>query len=151
MTTTTLALQAGFGGTLLRGVGAIAAYAVLGTVLMVVGFVALDLTTPGKLTVFVREGRPNAVVVTAAGLVSMAFIVVTAIYGSGGALVEGLIATALFGLVGIVGQVLAVRALEAVSRIDIGAVLADATPRWAARVVAAAHVAVGLVVAAAVL
>ena len=151
MTTTTLALQAGFGSTLGRGVGAIAAYAVLGTVLMIIGFVALDLTTPGKLTVFVREGRPNAVVVTAAGLVSMAFIVVIAIYGSGGALVEGLIATAVFGLVGIVGQVLAVRALEAVSRIDIGAVLADTTPRYAARVVGAAHVAVGLVVAAAVL
>ncbi|GAB2919147.1 DUF350 domain-containing protein [Rhodococcus aerolatus] len=151
MTTTTLALQAGFGSTLGRGVGAIVAYAVLGTVLMIVGFVALDLTTPGKLTVFVREGRPNAVVVTAAGLVSMAFIVVVAIYGSGGALLEGLIATAVFGLVGIVGQVLAVRALEAVSRIDIGAVLADTTARYAARVVAGAHVAVGLVVAAAVL
>lgn len=151
MTTTTLALQEGFLGDLGTGVGAILAYAVLGAALMIVGFLAIDLTTPGKLTVFVREGRPNAVVVTAAGLVSMSFIVVMAIYGSGGVLLEGLIATAVYGLLGIIAQVVAVRGLEAVIRIDIGAVLADTTPRYAGRVVAAAHVAVGLVVAAAVL
>ena len=115
------AFDATYWGFLGRGVGAILLYAVLGALLMLLGFYAVDLTTPGKLTVMVREGRPNAVVITAAGMVSMAFIVVTAIYTSSGFLTEGLIQTLVFGLVGILAQVGAVRLLEWVMRIDIGA------------------------------
>ena len=58
------------------GIGAILLYAVLGVLLMLLGFFAVDLTTPGQLNRQVREGVPNAVLVTAAGMVSMAFIVV---------------------------------------------------------------------------
>lgn len=148
---TTLALEPDFFSLLGRGVAAILLYAIVGTVLMLVGFYAIDLTTPGKLVPLVREGRPNAVTVTSAGLVSMAFIVVLAIYAASGALAEGLITTVVFGLVGIVAQVLGVRALEAVTGIDIGAVLAAERFTPASLVVAAAHVALGLVMAVAVL
>ena len=51
----------------------------LGVLLMLLGFWAIDITTPGKLNRMVREGLPNSVLVTSAGMVSMAFIVVTAI------------------------------------------------------------------------
>ena len=89
----------------------------------VVGFWAVDVTTPGKLNRMVRDGLPNAVLVTAAGMVSMAFIVVVAIYASSGSLAEGLLATLIFGLVGIVAQVGGVRLLEWITGIDIGAAL----------------------------
>ena len=85
----TLALDPGFGSAIGRGIGAIALYAVVGLVLMVVGFYAIDWTTPGKLSALVRTEPPNAVIVTASGLVSMALIIVVAIYSSAGKLDRG--------------------------------------------------------------
>jgi uncharacterized membrane protein YjfL (UPF0719 family) len=145
-----LALQPGFVGVIASGLGAIVLYALLGLVLLLLGFVAIDLTTPGKLKQLVRSGYPNAVAVTAAGLLSMAFIVVVAIYNTGGRLAEGLLSTLIFGLVGIIVQAVAVRVLEWVTGIDIGGLLADEKPRAQARVVCAAHLALGLVVAVAI-
>ena len=98
----------------------------------------------------VRHARAS-VIVTAAGMVSMAFIVVVAIYASTGSLVEGLLQTLIFGLVGILAQVGGVRLLEWITGIDIGAALHAEQVRAETFVVAAAHVALGLVVAVAVL
>ena len=111
----------------------------------------IDLTTPGDLRGLVREGRPNAVVVAAAGLVSMAFIVITAIYISGGGFLAGILNTSIYGLVGIIAQVLAVRGLEAVSRLDVDACLHDDRLTADSYVIAAMHVALGLVVAVAII
>ncbi|EWM14722.1 membrane protein [Kutzneria sp. 744] len=132
------------------GIGAIAAYAVIGLVLMLAGFYVIDWTTPGKLSQLVREGRPNAAVVTASGLFSLAFIVVVAIYYSPAKLSDGLLTSLVFGLVGIVAQVLVMRVFEFAMRMDIGAMLAAEKFTPASIVVAAANVALGLVVAVAV-
>lgn len=74
------ASTADFTPSLLRGIGAILLYAVAGSLLMLLGFYAIDLTTPGKLSMLVRTGMPNAVIVTAAGLLAMSLIVVVAIH-----------------------------------------------------------------------
>jgi len=150
MTTTLLALDPGFGATLGRNIGAIALYAVVGLVLMVFGFYAIDWTTPGKLSILVRNGAPNAVIVTASGLLSMAFIVVVAILSAVGKLDEGLLTSLIYGIVGIVVQVAAVRLLEWVTRLDIGSIIESDKFAPASVVVAAAHVALGLVVAFAI-
>ncbi|HVL83774.1 MAG TPA: DUF350 domain-containing protein [Pseudonocardia sp.] len=134
-----------------RGIGAILLYAVVGALLMLLGFYAIDWTTPGKLSAMVREGLPNAVIVAAAGMVSMAFIVVVVIYASSGLLLEGLLASLIFGVVGIVAQVGGVRLLEWVTGIAIGEVLRAERVVPQAWVVAAAHLALGLVVAVAIL
>ncbi len=144
-------LDPGYFSVIGRGIGAILLYAVVGVLLMLLGFWAVDVTTPGKLNRMVRDGLPNAVAVTAAGMISMAFIVVVAIYTTVGSLLEGLLASLVFGLIGIVAQVGGVRLLEWVTGIDIGAVLAAPEIRPQAFVVAAAHVALGLVVAVAIL
>lgn len=151
MTTAVVALGSDYWSQLGRGVGAIVLYAIVGLLLMVLGFYAIDWTTPGHLRTLVREGRPNAAIVTAAGMVSMALIIVLAIYSSSGKLVEGLIYTTIFGLVGIVAQVFSVRFIELVTGIDIGEVLAEKRFTPEVLVVAAAHVALGLVVAVAIL
>lgn len=148
---TALALEPGFFSIIGRGVGAILLYAVLGVLLMLLGFFAVDLSTPGKLYRMVQQGLPNAVVITAAGMISMAFIVVVAIYTSSGLLLEGLLGALIFGLVGIIAQVGGVRLLEWVTGIDIGGVLHADTIRPQVFVVSAAHVALGLVVAVAIL
>ncbi|MFF0814292.1 DUF350 domain-containing protein [Rhodococcus sp. NPDC003318] len=151
MTTAVVALGSDYWNTLGRGVSAIVLYAILGLALMVLGFFAIDWTTPGHLRTLVREGRPNAAVVTASGMVSMALIVVLAIYASSGRLVEGLIYSGVFGLVGIAAQVISVRLVELVTAIDIGEVLVRDRFTPEVLVVAAAHVALGLVVAVAIL
>lgn len=151
MTATLAAIDAEYFKAIGEGIGAIVLYAVVGVVLMLLGFYAVDITTPGKLNELVKAGAPNAVAVTAAGMVSMAFIVVVAIYTSGGHLAEGLLSTLIYGLLGIVTQVAGVRVLEYVTGIDIGGVLRADTYSPSATVVCSAHVALGLVVAVAIL
>lgn len=146
-TATNVALPEGFWPDLGEGIGAIALYAVLGVLLLLAGFYAIDFTTPGKLSDLVRTGRPNAVIVTASGMLSMAFIIVVAILNSASDLTAGLIQSLVFGFIGLIAQVLAVRFLEWVTRLDVGATIEDEKFAPASIVVAAVHIALGLVVA----
>jgi hypothetical protein len=155
MTTTSVALSgywdAGYWNVLGRGVGAIVLYAIVGLALMMIGFYAIDLTTPGPLRKMVDAGKPNAIVVAAAGMVSMAFIVVLAIYASSGQLVEGLVGSAIFGLVGIIAQVVMMRFATLVLGIDMHALFEGNEFNYEALLVAAAQFALGIVVAVAIL
>jgi hypothetical protein len=155
MTTTSVALSgywdAGYWNVLGRGVGAIVLYAIVGLVLMMIGFYAIDLTTPGPLRKMVDAGKPNAIVVAAAGTVSMAFIVVLAIYASSGKLVEGLVGSAIFGLVGIIAQVVMMRFATLVIGIDMDALFQRDEFNYESLMVAAAQFALGIVVAVAIL
>jgi uncharacterized membrane protein YjfL (UPF0719 family) len=148
--TATVALPEGFWSDLGQGIGAIALYAVVGVVLMLIGFYAIDFTTPGKLSELVRTGKPNAVIVTASGMLSMAFIIVVAIVNSANDLSAGLIQSLVFGLIGIVAQVLAVRLLAWTTRIEVADTIEAETFAPGSVVVAAVHVALGLVVAVAI-
>lgn len=98
---------------LINGVAGTLAYFVLAAVILVVGFVILDLITPGKLheLVFVHH-LPNAAVITVAQQVSIGIIVVTAVLTSSGNLTQGLIETAVFGALGLVIQVIVMALLE---------------------------------------
>ena len=151
MTTTVMALQPDFWHSIGRGVGAMWLYAAVGLVLMVIGFYAIDLTTPGPLREMVKQGKPNAVVISAAGIVSMAFIVVLAIYSSGGRLAEGLTAAAIFGFVGIVAQVVMMRVATMVLGVNMSGCLESDSFSHESLMVAAAQFALGLVVAVAIL
>lgn len=144
------ALSDTFGTDLAWGIGAILLYAIVGLVLMLIGFYAIDFTTPGKLSELVQRGLPNAVIVTAFGLLSMAFIIVVAIWNSANDLTEGLITALVYGLIGIIAQVMAVRLLEWVTKIDTVSTVESEKFAPASLVVAAAHVALGLVVAVAI-
>jgi uncharacterized membrane protein YjfL (UPF0719 family) len=148
--TATVALPEGFWSDLGQGIGAIALYAVVGVVLMLIGFYAIDFTTPGKLSELVRTGKPNAVIVTASGMLSMAFIIVVAIVNSANDLSAGLIQSLVFGLIGIVAQVLAVRLLAWTTRIEVADTIEAETFAPGSVVVSAVHVALGLVVAVAI-
>jgi hypothetical protein len=156
MTTNIVALNssywdAGYLSTLGRGAGAIVLYAVVGLVLMLVGFYAIDLTTPGPLRKMVDAGKPNAIIVSAAGMVSMALIVVLAIYSSSGRLAEGLLGSAVFGLVGIIAQVVMMRIATMVLGIDMHRLFDGDEFNYESLMVAAAQFALGVVVAVAIL
>ncbi|MET9325820.1 DUF350 domain-containing protein [Tsukamurella sp. NPDC003166] len=138
-------------GTLGKGVGAICLYALVGLVLMVAGFYAVDLSTPGKLRELVKAGKPNATYVTAAGMLSMAFIIVVAIYAAGGRLAEGVTYAVVYGLVGIIAQIVSVRVLDLVTGVDMEELMYSEVFLPQARVIGACHIALGLIVAMAVL
>ena len=148
---TTVALAPDYWSVLGHGVAAIALYAIIGLALIVLGFFVLDWTTPGPLRALVQAGRPNAAAIAASGLVSLAFVVVLAIYSASGDLVDGLIKTLVFGLLGILAQAISVRLIELATGIDIGAVLASERYTPEVLVVVGAHFGVGLIVAAAIL
>ncbi len=156
MTKTIVALNsgywdAGYWNVLARGAGAIVLYAIVGLVLMMVGFYAIDLTTPGPLRKMVDEGKPNAIIVSAAGMVSMALIVVLAIYSSSGKLMEGLVGSAVFGLVGIIAQVVMMRIATLAIGINMDELFNADDFSYDSLMVAAAQFALGIVVAVAIL
>ena len=151
MTTTIVALNSSFWDGLGHGVQAVILYSILGLVLMIVGFYAIDLTTPGPLRKMVDVGKPNAIIVAAAGMVSMALIVVLAIYASSGRLAEGLITAAVYGLVGIVAQVVMMRIATMVLGIDMHSLFDADHYNHEVLMVAAAQIALGIIVAVAIL
>ncbi|ART71002.1 hypothetical protein BTO20_22880 [Mycobacterium dioxanotrophicus] len=134
-----------------HGAAAIVLYTIVGIALMVLGFFVIDWTTPGPLRALVQAGRPNAAAITASGVISMALIVVLAIYSSSGDLVQGLITTLVFGLLGIAAQAVSVRLIEFAKGVDIGRVLAEEKFTPEVLVVTASYLAFGLIVAAAIL
>ena len=102
------ALEPGYWSTVGQGVSAIALYTIVGVALVVLGFFVIDWTTPGPLRTLVMAGRPNAAAIAAAGVVSIALIVVLTIYSSSGDLIQGLLGTLVFGVLGLLGQALCV-------------------------------------------
>lgn len=148
---TIVALGSDYWSIIGHGVSAIVLYTIVGIALLVLGFFVIDWTTPGPLRTLVQAGRPNAAAVAGVGLVSMALIIVLAIYSSSGDLIEGLVKTVVFGLLGIAAQAFSVRLIGAFKGIDIGRVLAEERFTPQVLVVTATYLAFGLIVAAAIL
>jgi uncharacterized membrane protein YjfL (UPF0719 family) len=79
------------------------AYTGVGLVILVIGFVALDMITPGRLGQLVMEGNKGAGLLAASSLFSLGLILYFAIYFTGAGW-DGLDDAAIFGLVGVVTQ-----------------------------------------------
>jgi len=134
-----------------RGALAIVLYAALGVILLIIGFYVLDLVTPGRLGKIIKEGRnPNATLLAGSGLAAVGLIVAASIWSSGGALQEGLLATLVFGLVGIAVQTVAMLAFDKVVGISVRALVMEPDLQPGARLLAITHLAIGLITAVAV-
>ena len=144
-------LEPGYWSTVGQGVSAIALYTIVGVALVVLGFFVIDWTTPGPLRTLVMAGRPNAAAIAAAGVVSIALIVVLTIYSSSGDLNQGLLGTLVFGVLGLVSKALCVRLIGLVTGIDIGRVLAAERFVPEVLVIVAAYVAFALIIGIAIL
>lgn len=115
MNATSLAVDFGpISGELLgEGVIATLLYFVIGFVVLGLGFLALDLLTPGNLRTQVYTDRnPNAAILLGANHLALAMIVVTAILTSADSLAQGLVDSAVYGLLGVALQALALRLLD---------------------------------------
>ncbi|MCD0453583.1 DUF350 domain-containing protein [Actinocorallia sp. API 0066] len=130
---------------------AIIAYAALGLVLFLVGYYVVDLATPGRLAAVIRHDRnPNATLLAGAGMVAVGVIVAASIYATDAALLEGLIATAVYGVVGIVAQIVAMLVFDRVIGLKIRELCKEAELQPGTRLLAVTHVMIGLVTAFAV-
>lgn len=137
--------------TVIYEAGAAAAYGLVGLVLMALGYLTVDLLTPGKLHSLIWTDRNRgAVVVLASSVLAMAVVVRQAILASEDGLVAGLVSTALYGLVGLALMAVSFLVLDAFTPGRLGEVVTDGQLHPAVWVTAAVHVSVGLVVAAAI-
>jgi uncharacterized membrane protein YjfL (UPF0719 family) len=147
-----LAFSDGFGTALGKGAGAIAAYTALGLVLLLIGFFAVDVTTPGRLTSIIKTGRnANATLLAVCGMAAVGLVVAASIYGSGGKLSEGLIATLVWGIVGIVGQQIAVMIVRLLLGVDVAGLMTKEKLEPSAILLGATQVTVGFITAISVI
>jgi len=147
-----LALEFGTvdGGLLADGVLATLLFFVVGAGVLSLGFLALDLLTPGNLRTQVYiDKNPNAAVLLGANHLALAIIVVTAIRTSADTLGQGLVDSAVYGLVGVVLQAVALRLLDAFVPADLRSLVEEPRMCSATWGVAVTLVAIGAVNAAA--
>jgi uncharacterized membrane protein YjfL (UPF0719 family) len=127
------------------------AYGAVGLVLLAVGYRAIDLLTPGRLSDLIyRDRNWNASAVVASGLVAIATIVVTAIVTSHDDLDQGLAYAGAFGVLGVVLLVISFVVVDRLTPGELGAIVCDQARHPAVVVTVANHLAVGAIVAAAI-
>ena len=133
------------------GVGGTVAYAVVGVVLMGLGYGLVDLLTPGRLGELIwRDRNPNAALVLLSGLAGVGLIVVTAILTSDDAIGRGLLSTVVYGLLGIVLMGASFLLLDALTPGKLGETVTEHALHPAAWVTAVVHLAVAGIIAASV-
>ncbi|MEU4714586.1 DUF350 domain-containing protein [Micromonospora purpureochromogenes] len=127
------------------------AYGVVGVVLMAVGYVLVDVATPGKLHELIwTERNRNAALLLASNLAGVGVIVVAAIAASADDFVLGLVGAAAYGLLGLIIMAGAFLLLDAATPGRLGEILVDPEPHPAVWVSAVVHLATGAIIAAAI-
>ncbi len=96
-----------------KGALATILYFLVGTAVLILGFFVVDVLTPGKLRqlVFI-DRRPNAVILACANYIALAAVIISAITNSYSQLGQGLVGVAVYGLMGVVLQGIAILAMH---------------------------------------
>ncbi|MEV6234902.1 DUF350 domain-containing protein [Saccharopolyspora shandongensis] len=136
---------------MLAGLLAAVAYGVIGVAMMALGYVLVDLATPGKLRDLIWVQRnPNAALLLVSGLIGVGIILTTAIVGSADDLIAGLIGTLAFGLLGLILMSLSFLLIDAVTPGRLGDELSSPNMHPATWVSATSHVVIAVLIAAAI-
>jgi hypothetical protein len=128
------------------------AYGGAGLLLMTVGYVLVDVATPGSLRelIWVQRNR-NAALLLASNLVGVGIIVVAAIVASADDFAIGIVSTLAYGVLGLALMAGAFVLLDIATPGRLGELLVDPEPHPAVHVTAVVHVATGAIIAAAIL
>lgn len=136
---------------LLTGLGSAAAYSVVGLLVLIAGFVAVDLATPGDLRKQIWQDRnKDLTAVLASGLAANTMTVVVAILSSDDDLGKGLIDAAGYGLLGVILIGLVFEVVDFLTPGDLGEMVAHDDHHPAVWITVVTHLAVGAVVAASI-
>jgi Domain of Unknown Function (DUF350) len=134
---------------LLSGAGRSIVFGLLGIGLMAVGFVLVDLLTPGRLRELIWvDKNPNAAMLLAANQLGIAAIVFTAIFTSYDDFGQGLLSTLIFGIIGIAVMGFAFVVLDWLTPGKLGDVICTPERHPGAMVSAASHFGAALIVCA---
>ena len=123
------------------------AYTGVGLVILVIGFVVLDLITPGRLGSLVMEGNPGAGLLSATALASLGLILYFAIYFTGAGW-SGLDDAIVFGIVGVAAQAVGFFVLDLLIPGKLGQYCFETKLHPAAWVMAGIQLSVALVICA---
>ncbi|MEU4476805.1 DUF350 domain-containing protein [Micromonospora sp. NPDC023966] len=127
------------------------AYGVVGVALMAVGYVLVEVTTPGKLHELIwSERNRNAALLLASNLAGVGIIVVAAIAASADDFALGLVGAAAYGILGLVIMAASFLLLDMATPGKLGELLVDPEPHPAVWVSAVVHLATGAIIAAAI-
>ena len=136
---------------LLRGVLASLAYAAVGTVVLAVGYVVLDAITPGNLRHLVyTDHNRNAAILVAANVLAIATIITTAIATSSDDLTDGIVESAVYGLLGVGLLAVSFKVIDALTPGHLGTLVTSEENTPVVYVTAAFQIALGAVLAAAI-
>lgn len=136
---------------LLLGMSSAVAYGVIGVGMMILGYVLVDLATPGKLSELIWVHRnANAAILLVSGLVGVGIILTTAIAASANDVAAGLIGTLAYGLLGLVLMGLSFLLIDVVTPGKLGDELSTEKLHPGSLVSAGAHVVIGAIIAAAI-
>lgn len=140
---------------LLRDAGDALAYSLTGIVLMTLGYLLVDVITPGNLReqIWVHRNK-NAAILLSSNLIGVAIILTTAIWTSAGniaagTLDDGLASALLYGIIGLAVMALAFFLLDLLTPGKLGQLLVEHEAHPAVWVTASMHLAIGGIVAAA--
>jgi Na+-transporting methylmalonyl-CoA/oxaloacetate decarboxylase beta subunit len=134
---------------LLNGAGRSVVFGVVGIGIMALGFVMVDLLTPGKLKDLIwRDRNPNAALLLAANQLGVAIIVFTAIFTRYDSFTLGLASTVVFGIIGVAIMGFAFIVLDWLTPGKLGEVICTPDRHPGATVSAATHFGAALIVAA---
>ncbi|MEU9825061.1 DUF350 domain-containing protein [Micromonospora chersina] len=127
------------------------AYGVVGVALMAVGYVLVDVATPGKLHELIwGERNRNAALLLASNLAGVGIIVVAAIAASADDFALGLVGAAAYGILGLVIMAASFLLLDMATPGKLGEILVDPEAHPAVWVSAVVHLATGAIIAAAI-
>ena len=134
---------------LLNSAGRSVVFGLIGIGLMALGFVMVDLLTPGKLKDLIwRDRNPNAALLLSANQLGIAVIVFTAIFTSYDSFGQGIASTIIFGIIGIAIMGFGFIVLDWLTPGKLGEVICVPERHPGATVSAAAHFGAALIVAA---
>lgn len=134
---------------LLNGAGRSVVFGLIGVGLMALGFVMVDLLTPGKLKDLIwRDKNPNAALLLSANQLGIAVIVFTAVFTSYQDFGQGVASTLIFGIIGIAIMGFAFLVLDWLTPGKLGDVICTPERHPGATVSAASHFGAALIVAA---
>jgi hypothetical protein len=134
---------------LLEGAGRSIVFGAIGIGLMALGYVLIDVLTPGKLRDLIwTERNPNASLLLAANQLGIALIVFTSIWTTYDSFGQGVASTALFGVLGIMIMGLAFMVLDWMTPGKLGEVICTDDYHGGALVSAASHFGAALIVCA---
>lgn len=134
---------------LVRETGAVLAYSGVGLLLMALGFLLVDLVTPGNLRdqIWVHHNR-NSAILLSSNVLAVGIIVAAGIFASEGTLLKGLAYSFVYGVAGLVVMGVGFLLLDLLTPGKLGKLLVENENHPAVWVSAAMHLSVAIIVVA---